>query len=954
MLQLTLDHPHTPLACARILTISARAPQRGLALAQRAWHAAAGGTPEAQAHAAMTLGIALLRSDQIHQALAMLEVAREGCATLGLSIAGLYVQRARIQALRMLEQIADPLAAVRELAQAFAAVGLHDEVLRTRMDEVALLNLRGHQSEALALAEELQPTLEDLGTLADHARLARSCGIALSNISRLDDALDAFARARAWFAAFGYGFDVAITRAEATMIALRREDMAGCIDELYALTRIFARYGSEQNIGYCEKRIGIAANGLGRYDEGIAAFSQARVRFQALGRASHVAECDLNLGNSAYYSGLFELALASYRRAEASFEHLGLRPLAILSRRNQALALRLLQRPHESLALLEPVAEELQQLGNRLEYGEVLQAQAYALDDLGAGEAALERFRQAETIVRREGNLPAAAESMIEQGWIQLRAGDAAVARELFEAALPHLEGRLNHRWRALYGFGRCVEVMGDRTAALGHYRAAVRLIADLRRRLASEHASSGIFQMAMDLFNAALRLAQELDDPQAVLELADSQRALALRRQMNSSQVWVPQELQGELVSNSATLREALHQKMTGAALDAALDGYVDLLLRARHQVPLPQPPEVTPDLEELRAAWSVAYPEGWMALFYLEVASGLLAVVVTLDRLALYPIADDQTLRQALQRATQPARRMMTYGGLGDPATCWATLETLGERLIPREVWSVLEPAQRLLIVPAGMLHAIPWATLRMEGRWLVEYATIQILPALGTWSTLYRRQAAHRAGLLVGVSEFGERAKALPGVGLTLDLVAERWQGPTERWENEAATREHLLRAAAEGTLRQFGLIHFAMHGQVYASKGLLAHLKLWDADLQADEAMRLQLDGALVVLSACETMVSEVLPGEEVLNLGRAFLASGARDVIASLWQLYDRALPEMLPPLYDRLSQGTDAPTALAASQRTLIQRARTIASDDPDAILVSPLVWGSLTAMGGG
>jgi CHAT domain-containing protein len=102
--------------------------------------------------------------------------------------------------------------------------------------------------------------------------------------------------------------------------------------------------------------------------------------------------------------------------------------------------------------------------------------------------------------------------------------------------------------------------------------------------------------------------------------------------------------------------------------------------------------------------------------------------------------------------------------------------------------------------------------------------------------------------------------------------------------------------------------------------------------------------LQLDGALVILTGCEGAASEVLPGEEILSISRAFLAAGARDVIASQWAVFDAGIQHVLTSLYDRLRAGHDAATALAQAQRDCITM-----QDH-----ASVLIWGGLHVIGAG
>jgi CHAT domain-containing protein len=167
-----------------------------------------------------------------------------------------------------------------------------------------------------------------------------------------------------------------------------------------------------------------------------------------------------------------------------------------------------------------------------------------------------------------------------------------------------------------------------------------------------------------------------------------------------------------------------------------------------------------------------------------------------------------------------------------------------------------------------------------------------------------------------------------------------------------EDTAATRSALLDMARHEELQRYRLLHLACHAQLVSAHGLLAHLKLWDDDLLLDEVGSLGLSGALVVLVACDAAASEVLPGEELLGLSRAFLAAGARDVIASLWPIYDRAIQWLLAPLYDGLAQGQDAPTALAQAQRVMLKQQESGREIAPAA--ASPIIWGSLSVLGAG
>jgi CHAT domain-containing protein len=119
---------------------------------------------------------------------------------------------------------------------------------------------------------------------------------------------------------------------------------------------------------------------------------------------------------------------------------------------------------------------------------------------------------------------------------------------------------------------------------------------------------------------------------------------------------------------------------------------------------------------------------------------------------------------------------------------------------------------------------------------------------------------------------------------------------------------------LRWPAEEQLLPFGL---AKEYRTYTRNPLLlSGLVLAGANrdrekgiLRAEELANLDLRGCeLAVLSACETGLGKVDPGEGLQGLQWAFQAAGARSLVVSLWKVHDAATSVLMEEFYTNLWQ----------------------------------------------
>jgi CHAT domain-containing protein/tetratricopeptide (TPR) repeat protein len=274
------------------------------------------------------------------------------------------------------------------------------------------------------------------------------------------------------------------------------------------------------------------------------------------------------------------------------------------------------------------------------------------------------------------------------------------------------------------------------------------------------------------------------------------------------------------------------------------------------------------------------------------------------------------------------------------GDSAGALA--RTLGAALL-QPAASRLNPAvRRLVIIPDGPLHRLPFDVLRLEdGRYAAERYSISLAPSAAVLLALWKESAGStnrpmrllafgdptfRTSLMDDRESTGAEPSraAVPDSGLPrlrrsadeARLVAKFSPASVVRLRQDASAA-YLKHAE----LAPFRVIHFATHTLVDEHNAARSALVLAPGGgenglVGPEELAALRFNADLVVLSSCRSAGGVVVNGEGLQGLTAPLVKAGARSVLASQWEIGDRDALEFVRSFYRHVAEGQTVGEAL--------------------------------------
>jgi len=839
-------------------------------------------------------------------------------------------------------QMSDAVESFDRAAAAFRRVGKPDPAAQTQVPKIMALSMLGRHEQATACALETQRQLVALGNLAAASRVSLNLGGAYLRRDDYAAAARHYREAAVLFARVG-------DHAQSILSDIGMADALAALGDFDEALRMYARARMravqrrfDVSVALADESIALVELARGRYREALAGLESARRSYAALALPQHLAIAEKQLGDAYLELRLLPEALALFEVAIATFHALESPDEQAWALAQRGRAQTLLQQGDADASFAQALTLFVAQ-GNDVGRAAVTLARAelaLSRDDVAG---AVDLAQQAAQAFGSAGQADGCARAEVVHAQALVQQGRFAEAAVAFDATLARARAQRQTavQVRCLTGRGLVAQAAGDTGAAIGAFEAAIELFEDQRRALPGDDMRSAFLTEHLRPYQERLRLALHGGDACDVLTQLDRFRARSLEERLCEESAPAADDDLHRLRTRLNWLYRRANRLLEESGGPAVTSAEV---LRLEHEL-----------LERARRGRLTAPRRAGEAASRFSVDT-LQRALADGDALVEYGVLDDELFACVVTPGgVQLVRQLASWSKVLDAVrSARFQIDTLrhGAAPVRRHLAALLARVRARM----AALHALVWAplsaTLGASTRVIVvPHAQLALLPfaalhdaagALGDRFDLAVSSSARMALRGLGRPSLPPRRVLALGESSRLAHAAREAQAVATQFEAGAAfvgTQASVATLDAHG--RHADVLHLACHGVFRSDNPRFSALTLSDEALTVERAESLGLKACTVVLSACETGVTALSSGDEMIGLVRAFMIAGAARVLASLWPVDDDVTADFMARFYGALVKGAGPAAALRAAQ---VATAR----EHPH-----PYFWAAFTLYGG-
>ncbi len=879
--------------------------------------------------------------------MALAEIAIAIARKLGNQIVIAQSLRAMGNALYLTGQNRSAIRFHQRASNIFIKLGNTKELARTLNASIQPLILSGQYDRAFAAAEEARQIF-----LAEHNdwRLAR---VEL-NLGNIFHRQDCFAEALEYYQRAA-GFFRTSPDKDPEALAVALHNVAMCLVGLndfpharegFEEARQFAiERGMHLLVGQSDYNIASLYYLQGDYTRAIEMLRASRETCLKANDGYHVALCQLDLSEIYLEVNQSKDAADMARQAASDFRRLEMGYEAGKSVANLALAMWQQNRAEPALELFAQARKVFSKEKNRVWSSRIDIYRAIILIENEQYSEAQRLCHAALRVFRAAKVSYSLIQCHLLLAHLYLRATKAPLALRHCDAALKRLRtvDLPVLRSQAHHLMGRIQVSMAHPGEAHACYQEARKILEELRGGLSREELRISFMKNRLVIYEELVELCLAAQTPQKneeAFQHIEQSKSRSLRDLMLNagSQFRLSSGLDQRLVNKVQDLRSEINwysrkyeAEQLGetkspperlARIQAEIRKREDELLQAAREMPIPIAESaglISLNAVTLKEIQSVLSTDTSL-VEYFQIRDQLVAVVLTsgsleIVRLATFSKVNDLIARLHFQlsKFKLSAEYLATFGKSLLEVTLHHAKELYDALIGPIRKWL---KGSRLLIVPHGSLHSLPFQALFDGSQYLIDSFSISYAPSATVFKLCHTRPANENGGALV----LGVPDSAAPIVLDEVRNVTAMLPG-AELLVGDAATAE-VLRTKGE----QSRVIHIATHGYFRQDNPMFSGIRLGDGILSLYDLYQMKLPADLITLSGCATGLSVVTDGDELLGLVRGLIHAGARSTLLTLWDVQDRSTADFMTSFYGHLSQCADRAAALRLAMLDLRSR----------------------------
>ncbi|MCA6588244.1 MAG: tetratricopeptide repeat protein [Pseudanabaena sp. M090S1SP1A06QC] len=677
--------------------------------------------------------------------------------------------------------------------------------------------------------------------------------------------------------------------------------------------------------------LGNAYNYLGQYQKAIDFYQQSLAIKKSISDRNGEAASLNNLGNSYHSLGQYQKAIDFFQQSLASFKQISNRYGEATSLNNLGGAYKYLGQYQKAIDYYQQSLASFKQIGDLNGEARSLNNLGGAYNSLGQYQKAIDYYQQSLAIQKQIGNRDGEATSLNNLGGAYNYLGQYQKAIDFFQQSLVITKqiGDRSGEGITLSYLGYLFAQQKQPELAILFYKQSVNVTESIRkdiRKLDKDIQKSYLNTVEVSYRTLADILIQQ-DRIMEALQILDLLKVQELEDYLKN--------IKGSDRSAQGVRLLAPEKALSDKLLTISSDNSKDInnqLANQIQQLPKSEINKVPDYLNQI--------PQGNVLIYPLILSDRLEIILFAPNTLPIHRTVNIK--KDDLEKLITEFRAGLQDSGFEDFREPSQQLYRL--LIKPIETELINAKTTTILYAPDGILRYVPLAALNDGKQWLAEKYRISNLIAysLSDFSPQPKTEPSILAGAFGGKDgerKFGQIA--LPASITEVKGISNLFPNSFALFENDFS------RATTEAKFKNYNILHFATHAEFNTGAPDNSFIIFGNGDkIRLSELTDWQIPNVnLIVLSACQTGLSTLGSGVEILGFGYQVQKVGAKQAIASLWSVSDEGTQALMAAFYQELQKGDVLPIeALHRAQVALIKSEK----------FSHPSYWSAFFAIGNG